>query len=55
MCVNLYVEAGYWNIKGLVPLRDLLVVNVLCFLRLSWYRVGGLWYRNGTAQKGGSL
>ncbi len=32
-----------------------LIENVLCFFRLSWYPVGGLWYRNGTAQKGGSL
>jgi len=32
MCVNLCVEAGYWNIKGSVPLRDAFLPQRLTLL-----------------------
>jgi hypothetical protein len=41
--------AGYWNIKGSVPLMMLFDLNALRFSRLAGYPVSGLWYRNGTA------
>src|SRR5882762_3237715 len=50
MCVNLCVEAGYWNIKGLGYFVVFFGLNCICFMRLSRYhsrpKVVSLWYHS---------